>query len=69
MSLVRIQYGSPKLFILWNKAESSSHEAEKDKSKKNKKKKAKKTKKKKGESFNEKYKTLADVFKKLTKEK
>ena len=25
--------------------------------------------KKKGESFNEKYKTLADVFKKLTKEK
>ena len=52
----------------WNKAEYSSHEVEKNKNKKNKKKKAKKTKKKEGESFNEKYNSLADIIKKLKKQ-
>ena len=44
----------------WNKAESSSDEIKKDK-------KVKKVKKAKGESFNEKYKTLADIIKKYKK--
>ena len=44
----------------WNKAESSSDEIKKDK-------KVKKVKKEKGESFNEKYKTLADVIERWRK--
>ena len=54
----------------WNKAESSSDEikAESSSDEIKKDKKVKKVKKAKGQSFNEKYKTLADIIKKYKKE-